>query len=137
MKKFIASALVLLLFAAPALAENAVVYSSIHNELPLMAGMAEKPDSVVMFDKPEGRIAEVTMTTTKSQIEILGYYRETLPPLGWYGENPQVWTQGGEQLTIRFNPDRSVVFQLAPVSKRGKSFRDDSVAPAPAWEKKQ
>lgn len=138
MKVFIALVFAFLVAAAPLQAAEKAAFSSIHAELPLMPGLVEKPDSLVMFDKPEGRIAEITMTSAKSQIEVLGFYRETLPSLGWYGENPQIWTRGGEQLTIRFNDDRSVVFHIEPASSRGRSsFRDSTVAPAPAWEGKK
>lgn len=91
------------------------IYSSIASDLPLMPGMAEKPDTLVMFDTPEGRIAEIAMDCPHGEVEVLKYYREVLPALGWYGENPQVWTRGDEELSIRFSGQRGVIFHIQPL----------------------
>lgn len=112
----------------------APAYSSIAADLPLMPGLTERPDSLVLFDKAEGRIAEITMTSTQSQIDVLAYYAETLPALGWYAENPQVWRRRGEELTVRFNDDKSVTFHLEPQSPAGRSRLDKAPGPAaPDW----
>lgn len=113
-------AFVCLLCATLPAAAAEVQYSSILSDLPLMPGLVEKPETLVMFDKPEGRIAEIAMTAPTGQIEVLAYYRETLPALGWRGENPQIWRRQGQQLTLRFAADRGVIFQLAPISVRGQ-----------------
>lgn len=126
-------ALCLFLAAAPALAAQ---YSSILSDLPLMPGLTEKPDSIVMFDKPEGRIAEITMTTARSQLDVLSYYREALPALGWYAENPQVWKRKGEILTLRFT-GHDVIFHLAPAHPRAGAVEGAApIAPgiAPGWK---
>lgn len=146
MKHHIITALLCLLLALPVGAQamsdtpkTKVVYSSIASDLPLMPGMVEKPDSLVMFDAPEGRIAEITMTTVHGQIDVLNYYKDALPALGWYAENPQVWTREGEMLTIRFGADKTVLFHIEPAAKRAprSSFgkQDDNNAPAPHWNK--
>lgn len=122
-------AFALLLFCAPvaALAEPAPQYSSIASDLPLMPGLTEKAESLVLFDKSEGRIAEITMAAAPSQIEILEYYAKALPELGWRAENPQIWRRKGEQLTIRFNtPERLVTFHLEPFPQPPKKS-------APNW----
>ncbi len=92
------------------------VYSSIASDLPLMPGMEEKPDTLVMFDTPEGRIAEISMDCPHGEVEVLKYYGETLPALGWRAENPQVWSRRSEELlTIRFTGQRGVTFHLQPI----------------------
>lgn len=124
MKVFVIALSLFLLAAAPvaARADVAVAYSSIQSDLPLMPGMAERADSLVMFDKPEGRIAEITVDSTAPAPAVLDYYKKVLPPLGWQAENPQVWRRDGEELTLRFNKDRSVVMQLSPA---GTSAREN------------
>jgi hypothetical protein len=106
----------------------APTYSSIAADLPLMPGLTEKDDSLVLFDKAEGRIAEITMTGPHAQIAVLDYYGRTLPALGWHAENPQIWRRAGEQLTLRFNADKSVTFHIEPQPKPG---RPGSGTPAP------
>ncbi len=138
MKRLYVIALLCLIFAAPALAENTMSmtpsYSSIAADLPLMPGLSEKPDSLVLFDKTEGRIAEITMTATPSQIAILEYYAETLPALGWHAENPQIWRRRDEQLTLRFNADKTLTFQLEPHKAAGRSSFGNPKSPtAPEW----
>lgn len=112
------------LSAAPAVAQTApvhntftqTVYSSIASDLPLMPGMVEKPDTLVMFDTPEGRIAEISMDCPHGEVEVLKYYEDTLPALGWRAENPQVWSRNNEELlTIRFTGQRGVAFHLQPL----------------------
>lgn len=117
------------LLAAPAMAQNTqdktapiqntftqTVYSSIASDLPLMPGMVEKPDTLVMFDTPEGRIAEISMDCPHGEVDVLKFYEETLPALGWRAENPQVWSRSSaEMLTIRFTGQRGVTFHLQPL----------------------
>lgn len=92
------------------------VYSSIASDLPLMPGMEEKPETLVMFDTPEGRIAEISMDSPHGEVEVLKYYGETLPALGWRAENPQVWSRRSEELlTIRFTGQRGVTFHIQPI----------------------
>ncbi len=133
--------LVAAMLAAPALAQNTqqkstvkntftqTVYSSIASDLPLMPGMQEKPDTLVMFDTPEGRIAEIAMDCPHGEVEVLKYYGETLPALGWRGENPQVWSRDQELLTIRFTGQRAVVFHLQPLPPEVRSRHKA----APGW----
>ena len=93
------------------------VYSSIASDLPLMPGMVEKPDTLVMFDTPEGRIAEISMDCPHGEVDVLKYYEDTLPALGWRAENPQVWSRRSEEmLAIRFTGQRGVTFHLQPIS---------------------
>lgn len=123
------------LLAAPAVAQDAqqktapaqntftqTVYSSIANDLPLMPGMVEKPKTLVLFDTPEGRIAEISMDCPHGEVEVLKYYSETLPALGWRAENPQVWSRRSEEmLTIRFTGQRGVTFHIQPISPEVRS----------------
>ena len=146
MKYRIFAALLCLILAVPVAAsamsdapKTTVIYSSIASDLPLMPGMVEKADSVVMFDAPEGRIAEVTMTAPHGQIDVLKYYTDTLPALGWRAENPQIWVREREQLTIRFGADKTVIFHIEPATARAPSGsfgkQKDNNAPAPSWTK--
>lgn len=106
------------------------VYSSIASDLPLMPGMEEKPETLVMFDTPEGRIAEISMDCPHGEVEVLKYYGETLPALGWRAENPQVWSRRSEELlTIRFTGQRGVTFHIQPIPPEVRSRHKS----APNW----
>lgn len=75
----IAAVFALLLLPAVALAD----YSKVITDLPLMQTMTEDLSKMVAFDTPDGRILE-TMAETPAQFrQVLGYYHQVLPPLGW------------------------------------------------------
>lgn len=106
---------------------TALSYSSIVDDLPLMPGMREIAESVVIFDKPEGRIASVRVENIIPRVNVTAYYTETLPPLGWYVENPQIYTRDGQMLTIRFDTPTSVLFELAPAERHKQRGIEKSV----------
>ena len=93
----------------------ALTYSSIMDDLPLMPGMREMPETLVIFDKPEGRIASARVESIIPKVNVTAYYTETLPALGWYPENPQIYVRDNQILTIRFDTPTSILFELAPV----------------------
>ena len=52
--------------------------------LPLMEGLKEDKESTFIFDKPDGQIVEVTVSSaTLSYEEVLEFYASSLPQLGW------------------------------------------------------
>lgn len=83
--KLIFTALVLLTFsfANVQAAETAQFFSSVP-DMPLMDGLTELTDQTVVFDKPEGRIVEsVALIEGPAPDNVLRFYNETLPQLGW------------------------------------------------------
>ncbi len=53
-------------------------------DMPLMDGLTELTDQTVVFDKPEGRIVEsVALIEGPAPANVLSFYNETLPQLGW------------------------------------------------------
>ncbi len=88
------------------------------NDVPLMPGLYEMIDEAVVFDKPEGRIAEsAAASETLAQQEIDAFYSRTLPQLGWRRIAPQTYIRQGEALTFS-HEDRDgynvIRFSLAP-----------------------
>tara|TARA_Y100000294_G_C8311464_1_gene238911 strand:+ start:76 stop:462 length:387 start_codon:yes stop_codon:yes gene_type:complete len=52
--------------------------------LPLMEGLKEHKESTFIFDKPDGQIVEVEVSSaTLSYENILDFYAASLPQLGW------------------------------------------------------
>lgn len=111
----IAVALYLTAMAVNPTAAQDVAYSRILNDLPIMPGLAEDPDSLVIFDAPEGRIAEVTLSGNLSPTAVLDYYRSTLPELGWQAQSAKHYTRDGQTLSLRVEKGR-FVFHLVPLS---------------------
>ena len=65
-------------------------------DIPLMIGLEELYDQTIQFDKPSGRITEVSTLVIDPKLthaEILRYYQDTLPQLGWTMPQTQQDTQ--------------------------------------------
>ena len=130
----VAGVLVLSSASSQAVAQNsnapiAVQYLSAAPDVPLAAGLNEASDAGMVFDKPQGRIVQITanMDGTKSRRTIIDFYRASLPNLGWqrieYDERERGAPKGrlmrltfarkGEILRLTFT-DELVFFNLAP-----------------------
>lgn len=57
-------------------------------DIPLAAGLSEVERERLVFDKPEGRIVRTAATGKIDPAEVLTFYRETLPQLGWTQAEP-------------------------------------------------
>jgi hypothetical protein len=76
-------------------------------DMPLMQGLEELPDQTMIFEKPAGRIidAAATVDDTLPAADVLAFYRDTLPQLGWTPA-PKDSAQGerfiraGEEITL-------------------------------------
>lgn len=86
-------------------------------DVPLAPSLTTVVGTGMVFDSPTGRIVEAFATGRASKVEILGFYGETLPALGWDGVSENQFRREGESLTIDFfgvDGDLSVRFTLAP-----------------------
>ena len=89
------------------------------DDMPLADGMVELTDGVLVFDKPEGRIVQVTALRegASSAALIREFYSDTLPNLGWQrgvqAPGGLTFTRKGEILRITLTADL-VIFDLAP-----------------------
>lgn len=79
MKNFLITLTIILFLSFPAFAE----YSKLVEDMPLMPKMQEQKEDFVVFDNPTGRIMQFSAITSASKKEILKFYSEALPPLGW------------------------------------------------------
>lgn len=86
-----------LLGATPALAQQ---YLSGHEDLPLLAGLHQDPDSVTVFDTPQGRIVETFAQTSQPAKAVFAAYAETLPQMGWTRKSQTRFERGAETLSF-------------------------------------
>ncbi|MEX2644244.1 MAG: hypothetical protein WD270_12365 [Acetobacterales bacterium] len=86
-------------------------------DLPLMPGLQEQQGASVSFDTPYGRIVEGVASGSTTTEEVLAFYDETLPALGWQRTGSERFRRDNEVLTLSFARDagRLVVrFSLVP-----------------------
>lgn len=98
---------------------QAEAFLSAINDVPLAVGVVELDDGAMVFDKPEGRIVQVTALREEapSAADIRHFYGTALPNLGWSAGAQQshslTFTRKGEILRITLTADL-VIFDLAP-----------------------
>ena len=82
-------------------------------DLPLMAGLTERPESAVVFDHASGQVATAVASGPVEPAAIRRFYRRALPPLGWVPEcaaascpPPDRYRRDGEALELELVPER-------------------------------
>lgn len=71
------------------------------NDVPLMPGLYEMLEESVVFDKPEGRIAESAAASQELALEdIRAFYSRTLPQMGWVRAADGTFVRDEESLTM-------------------------------------
>ena len=111
------AALAALSLVAAAAADAAERFSSLIDDLPLMAGLAEDRDASLVFDNPGGRIATLVAHGALAREAVEDYYAAALPPLGWTEVAPRRWRRAGERLGLELvatGRSLTVRFTLSP-----------------------
>lgn len=87
------------------------------DDLPLMQGLDEVPETGVVFDKPSGRIVEAYAEGAVARAGVAEFYARTLPQLGWEPRGGLHFVREGERLQLDFlgtDGDLVVRFTLQP-----------------------
>jgi hypothetical protein len=71
-------------------------------DIPLMVGLRNVKDGLVVFDKPEGRIVEVETHGRVTRAAVEKFYAATLPQLGWVADGEHEWHREAEGLRLDF-----------------------------------
>ena len=114
---FIPLAVLFVLAAPPAAQVQQAGFVTEVEDLPLMPGLSQIEDAGLIFDTPAGRIVEVYAQGPVERPAVLGFYRTTLPELGWRPAGKAEFRREGETLTLDFLPggDALIVrFTLKP-----------------------
>jgi hypothetical protein len=98
-------------------AVESAVYVPGTEDIPLMPGLAPAPDGMLVFDQPQGRIVEVTTSGPVRRRDVLSFYRESLPELGWAAHGKHDFERAGERLSLDIaghDGHLTVAFSLIP-----------------------
>jgi len=101
----------------PVMAEFRPVFSRAISDLPIMPGLIEEADSIVIFDKPHGRVVETSATGVVPAHKIQTFYGRALPALGWVSVGKDRYQRDNEILDFNVkaeNTDSSVSFTITP-----------------------
>ena len=101
----------------PALAEDPPGFLAGTEDVPLMPGLHNEPNTLVVFDKPQGRIVEAEARGKVTRAAVEKFYAASLPELGWKADGLDGWQRDEEELRIDFkghDGDLRVAFSLAP-----------------------
>ena len=86
-------------------------------DVPLMPGLAADAESGLVFDKPQGRIVAALALGAVRRRDVIAFYRDSLPQLGWRPEGERKFAREGERLRLDFDGSDGhlqVEFTLAP-----------------------
>lgn len=116
-----------LTFSLPAIATAAAlvappagagdVFLSRLEDLPLAPGLSEDSAAGLSFDSAGGRIVEAYARGDLTEDQVLRFYQETLPQLGWTADNERQYRRGGERLRLeltRSGQKLTVHYSLSP-----------------------
>ncbi len=103
------------------IAAKAQGFLSAAGDIPLADGLVELPDGVMVFDKPQGRIVQLTAAReTANAQSVADFYRAALPNLGWVladdSESVLTFTGQAEILRLTFTADL-VIFDVKPEAR--------------------
>lgn len=88
-------------------------------DVPLMTGLQELPSESIGFDKPEGRIIEVTADIgSRSPQNVLAYYKAVLPHLGWHDAGGHAYYRDQEVLRLFIESVEGVTYLKVSVAPR-------------------
>jgi len=106
MRRRAAIALVALCAALGAAAPSAAVAAGVPGfvagteDVPLMPGLHNDAKTLVVFDKPQGRIVEVEARGKVTRAAVEQFYTASLPELGWTANGKHAWQREGEGLRL-------------------------------------
>ena len=82
----------------PAKAEQSQQHSWV-GDVPIMSDLSVEPALGFAFDSPNGRIVMIFASSKAKAADILGFYNDSLPAMGWVGGDG-AWRRGLETLVI-------------------------------------
>lgn len=93
------------------------VFSKAISDLPIMPGLTEETESIVIFDKPNGRFIETSASGNVPPQKISHFYRQALPALGWQAQAEGQYRRGQDNLILAIKSDQPqsrISFTITP-----------------------
>ena len=114
MRKLLAALLVLF----PALAVAGGGFLSGAEDVPLPPPLTEAPSGGMLFDSPQGRIVDANASGDLAEAQVIAFYAQTLPQLGWTRISDTEYRSETETLRLTLRPAKksglTVHYNLTP-----------------------
>ena len=78
------------------------------DDVPIMQGMTMIDNSNIIFDSPLGKFVELYAISNNTSQDIISFYRQALPELGWKEIKNNQFSRDNEQLTLDFYSSKQV-----------------------------
>ena len=89
-----------LLIGFKSYAAESMFFESLY-DVPIMPGLEEVPEMAMSFDKPDGRISQAAAIAPQvERQDIMAFYQESLPQMGWQPSGHNHYVREGEELEI-------------------------------------
>jgi hypothetical protein len=76
-------------------------------DLPVMPGLTERPETATSFEKPGGRIVALTADGAVTRDAVVAFYGRVLPQLGWTRVKDGSFQRESERLRFAFAPAKT------------------------------
>ena len=86
-------------------------------DLPLMPHLRQGADDPTVFDTPYGSIVESSASGQVSNRDILDFYLNTLPQLGWSPQSETSFQRDSEHLTLNITRSNASAYVLFRISR--------------------
>ena len=118
MSKIKISTVFLLLFFFFSHVSHALKFINGLEDIPLYKKMEYVEDSLILFDKIDGRYVSVEITGSYQEDEVINFYKRILPNLGWKEKKSLIFNRNNETLEIISKKEKdkvSVQFNIFPL----------------------
>ena len=117
MRAFICSLVLVFALAVPADAADQFV--SVIEDLPLIDGLIENENAAVTFEAAGGRIVEAEARGNIKPFDVVQFYDNVLPQLGWIAVDTGVFERESERLELDITEDVDggaiIRFSISPI----------------------
>ena len=110
MSKIKFSIISFLLFFLFSFTSQALKFINGLEDIPMYKKMEYVEDSLILFDKIDGRYVSVEITGDYDEGKVLKFYKKILPNLGWKEKKPLIFTRNSETLEIISKKEKDQVY---------------------------
>ncbi len=97
-------------------------FVSVIEDLPLIEGLVEDENAAVTFEAAGGRIAEAEARGNVKPFDVVQFYDNVLPQLGWTATDDSVYEREDERLRLDISKDVDggtiIRFSISPIKDK-------------------